>query len=355
MGHEMNFNGNLRYIYDEVNKNYNFQFNFISKEEYLLKDLNSFKKVFVSIFKLFRLFTIKAYYLARSKYIFLDDNFLPMAYMNLNPETNVFQLWHASGAFKKFGLSNVNDPNLIEIEQKISEKLDYIIVSSENVIPYYAEAFGVENSKVLPLGVPRTDFYFKENVNENKELIRKRLETKYPEIKGKKLVLYAPTFRDDSDSDRDILNHFDMDLFNDQLKNEYCLLVRLHPNLNHVNNSGCNFIDVTSFNDEKELLLISDILITDYSSIMIEYALLNKPMIFYPYDYEYYKDLERGFYFEYEKFVPGPIAFNTEAIIKIIKNNQYKLDINEFLNFEFDHFDGKSTKRVVSLIINNKE
>ncbi len=345
--HATHFKGNLKYVYDELKKDSNFELNLIYTE--YVVDKNSIKDILSSLAHIFKLFIFRTYQLARSDYIILNDNFLPMAYMDINTKTTVIQLWHAAGAFKKFGLSTETDPNVIEILKKISKKLDYVIVSSKDVIPFYAEAFGVDKKKVLALGIPRTDFYFKYNNNKVRNDLRKDFDVLYPDAKNKKIVLYAPTFRDDPVKDGNILINFDVHLFNQQLMG-HCLLVRFHPQINNnlIENNG--YIDVTDYLDEKELLLISDILITDYSSIMIEFALLNKPMIFYPYDYDYYVNDERDFYIDYKKMVPGPIAEDIDEIVKIIKYKQYNIDIHKFLNGQLDHFDGRNTQRVVNLI-----
>jgi CDP-ribitol ribitolphosphotransferase / teichoic acid ribitol-phosphate polymerase len=348
------FRGNLRYIYNELNRrDDHLEYNIISRDEYSLNGINSVSGVLRKIFVLLRLFLVKSYRLAVSRYIFLSDNFLPMAYMNLNRESDVVQIWHGPGAFKKFGLSSVTDPDLIDLEKRISEKLDYVVVSSKKVAPFYEEAFGVSEEKVLPLGIPRTDYYFMEN---DIEKLRKKFEGLYPESKDKKIVLYAPTFRENSAYDKDILENFDIDLFNQELGDQYILAVRLHPRINSVDLvHGYDIIDVTGYKDEKELLLIADILITDYSSIMVEYALLNKPIIFYPYDYKYYSHIERGFYFDYRKIVPGPVTCHIEELIEIIKNKDYDLNkLEKFTDLQFDYLDGNSTKRIVDYILDEE-
>jgi len=347
------FRGNLRYIYNEMNKrNEHLEYNIISRDEYNLSGMNSVSSALRKIFVLLRLFLVKSYRLAVSRYIFLNDNFLPMAYMDLDLESDVVQVWHGPGAFKKFGLSSVTDPDLINLEKRISEKLDYVVVSSKNVAPFYEEAFGVSEEKVLPLGIPRTDYYFREN---NLEKLRDKFENLHPESKNKKIVLYAPTFRENSFHDKDIIKNFNIDLFNQELGDQYILALRLHPRINSADLlDDYNLIDVTNYKDEKELLLLADILITDYSSIMVEYALLNKPIIFYPYDYKYYTHIERGFYFDYKKRVPGPVTCHMEELIDIIKNDNFDLNkIEKFTELQFDYFDGNSTKRIVDYILDN--
>lgn len=351
--HKGHIGDNLRCIYDELNqKDDDLRYNILSKDEYNCGGIKSFTSFLKKIIQLLVIFFIKSYKLAISRYIFLDDNFLPMVYMNISPNTTVIQLWHGAGAFKKFGLSSTTDPSLIFLQKQISNKLDYVIVSSENVALFYEEAFGVSKEKILPLGVPKTDYYFKIN---NLEELKKKFEDRYPDYKDKKLVLYAPTFRENSEHDKNILQNFDIPLFNMELGDQYVLAVRLHPKVNSADfSSNDNLINVTDYEDERELLLLADILITDYSSIMVEYALLNKPIIFFPYDYEYYVQKERGFYFNYWEDVPGPIACSIHEVIKIIKENSFDLDkIKRFAKQEYDELDGKSTQRVINYIINN--
>lgn len=344
---EANFTGNLGHIQQEFQKRNDFHYNFIFKDEY---NMSAPLPILSKFMDLIRLFLLKSYHLATSHYIFLSDNFLPLAYINPSPETTIVQLWHASGAFKKFGLSTVSDEGLRELETKLSHKLDLITVSSKNVIPHYQEAFGVEERKIKALGVPRTDFYLKNSNEEVLTRLRARFEKKYPALENKKIVLYAPTFRDDPDRDQQLVKNFNVNRFNQELGSEYVLMIRLHPLLNQVEDG--DFIDVTFYPDEKELLLIADILVTDYSSIMIEYALLNKPIIFFPYDYEYYINEERGFYFDYEDTVPGPIAYQVGDLINLIKKNNHDLNkIKQFVASEFDRLDGKASQRIVDHVI----
>jgi CDP-ribitol ribitolphosphotransferase len=269
--------------------------------------------------------------------------------MNFHPESEVVQLWHAAGAFKKFGLSAPTNPNLVELEKRIAKRLDYVVVSSQNIAPCYEEAFGVKKEKILPLGIPRTDYYFQEH---DLKSLRTKFEKQYPASKNKKIVLYAPTFREDPKLDKNLLNNLDMDLFQQELGDNYILAVRLHPQINQEQELSPEIIDLTDYPDEKELLLLTDILVTDYSSIMVEYALLEKPVIFYPYDLEFYDFYERGFYYDYHELVPGPIARSNQELIAIIKEDKYDFSkIRDFKKSQFDHFDGKSSRRVVDYLI----
>ena len=342
--------GNFDFIKKEFDRRENFQYNSLSKDEYSLDKSNSLFKYIFETLKIFSFFIIKSYKLARSKYIFLNDNFFPMAYMNFNKEVIIVQLWHAPGAFKRFGLSVIGDNNVKNLIKLSNSKVKYITVTSKNVSKYYEEAFAVNNNKILALGIPRMDYYFDKKYNSKYKI--KNIKKNFPEIEGKKIVLYTPTFREDEKRNKNISDNFDFKLFTEVLGEEYVLFFRSHPKINTKKNEYS--IDVTNYEDVKELLLIADILITDYSSIMVEYAVLSKPIIFYPFDLEYYSNEERGFYFDY-KNVPGQIANNTEDIIEIIKNEKFDYGkIKHFVNNSYDFLDDKSSKRIVDYILHSK-
>lgn len=292
-------------------------------------------------------FTLKAKALATSKYVFLNDNFMPMAQLKFSKKTTVVQLWHAEGAFKKFGLSAPLPDDVRKREQKCSEKFDYIICSSKNIVPVYAEAFGVDKSKVLPLGSPRIDSLL---ADKNINALRNEFDRKHPEAKGKSLVLYAPTFRDDPKKDSELLNKINADLFNKEFGNEKMLLTKLHPQI-HSCEPIDGTIDVTNSYDIGELTLICDMVITDYSSVCMDFALLLKPCIFYAFDLEEYED-ERSFYFDYESYVPGKVVKTPEELIEAIKNPQNGEEkLRRFREFNFDYADCKNTERIFDAVI----
>ena len=348
---EISSNSNLEYIKQELDSRDNYKYNYIYKSNYSFDKSKSFKDNFRKFFSLFSFFLIKTYKLSKSKYVFLNDNFFPIAYMNFNNKSKLIQLWHAPGAFKKFGFDSTDDENIRELIKLIGNKTEYLIVTSSNISDIYEKAFQVNEKKILAFGIPRIDYYFdKKNINQyNIRRIREKLEKKYPKIKGKKIVLNAPTFRENQDLNEKISINFDGNLFESNLNDEYCLVFKSHPkyNIPMVEHS----IDLSKYDNIQELLLVSDILITDYSSIMIEFAILFKPIIFYPFDLKYYSSNERGFYFDYDD-VPGPIAKDTQEIIEIIKKNNFNIDkIKKFVFKNYDYLDNKSSKRIVDFIL----
>lgn len=301
------------------------------------------------IFRIFRFFFLKPLEMARAEYIFMDNAFLPMAYLKVREQTTVVQLWHGTGTIKKFG-QDVNQGQLYELEKHANENIDYVIVSSEATKELYAGCFGVGVDQVKVLGLPRTDLLF------SKKELRKRRERflkQYPELEDQKLILYAPTFRDqEADHPRVML---DLDQMAKQLPQGYCLGLRLHPFVaDHFKldeKYKGKIYDFSSYDNLNTLLMSTDILISDYSSIIFEYCVLERPMIFYAYDLEEFSDHGRGFYKDYESYVPGPVVRTTEELLEVIK--QQKLDFEyqkKFMKEAYAYTDGKSVKRVVDLV-----
>ena len=271
--------------------------------------------------------------------------------MNFNAKNIIVQLWHAPGASKKFGGSV--DIKSRDILRKISEKTDYLIVTSKNIIGYYGEAFQMSKTKIKPLGLPRMDYYF-ENHDLNK--LKEDFCTRYDVSPDKKIILYAPTFRDE-EKYNNVFDYLELNRFNEELGDEYVLALRLHPKIRNfyrddISSEG-KYVDVSSWESEQELMLISDILITDYSSIMIEYSALNKPTVFFTYDLDEYLANERGFYYDFKTTVPGPIVYTSDDLIDIIKNNKFdRSKISDFVKSQFDEIDGHSSERIVDYLLN---
>ena len=312
----------------------------------LVLDKSNIKSLISSCLKAAGFFTLKATALATSKYIFLNDNFMPMAKLKFSKKAVITQLWHAEGAFKKFGLSAPLTDEVREREKKCSANLTYIVCSSKNVAPIYAEAFGVDESKILPLGAPRIDSLLCER---DISALREEFDAKHPECKDKKLILYAPTFRDDPETDKNLVKKINVETFRRELGDDFKLLIKLHPQIN----SGEpveGTIDVTKGHDIGELTLICDLLITDYSSVCMDFALLSKPCVFFAFDIEEYEK-ERSFYFDYESYVPGAVAKTFDEVINAIKNPQNDAKkLQKFRDFNFDYADCNNTKRLFDYI-----
>ena len=267
--------------------------------------------------------------------------------MNFNKETVVIQLWHAPGAFKKFG-GSVENASMLKL---ISDKTDYLIISSTYNESYYSEAFQIDKSKIKALGLPRADYYFE---NHDIGKLRNDFNKKYDIDSNKKIILYTPTFRENKEYNN-VFNYLDLDEFNNKLSDDYVLVLRLHPKIKKFYSGDISingeYIDCSNYKNEQELLLLSDILITDYSSIMIEFGLLNKPIIFFAYDLDNYLSNERGFYLDYKKDLPGPVVYTTEELIDTISKGIDTSKLKSFTETQFSQIDGGASARVVDFVL----
>lgn len=349
--HNESFNDSLGAVMDEAIMRD--EFIIIKMSSKLGIDRSSVKFFFESIAAALKFFTVQAFHLATSKYVFLNDNFMPMAKLKFRDEAVITQLWHAEGVFKKFGMHIEQPDEIRQLERDGNSRLSYVVCSSEDVAPLYAEAFGIDEKKVLPLGAPRFDWFIRQT---NLKRMREDFDRQYPQCRGKKLVLYAPTFRDDPEDDRKLLDSFDINAFNERF-DDCQLLIRLHPQIHTSSRKLSGAVDVSGYPDVRKLLLLSDMLITDYSSICMDFAFLEKPVYFYAFDLDKYT-ADRAFYFDYESYVPGPVARDFQTLLNLMGSRMsetYEKRRYEFNEKNFGTPDGKASKRVVDRIIYNKE
>lgn len=298
-----------------------------------------------SIRGIIRFFVTCPFRLARAKYILLNDNFMPLATLPLKKGTVVIQMWHGEGALKKINLALDLPDDVVEREKKLYAKYTYIVCSSKSIVPVWAEAFGKDEKDVLPLGSPRTDAFFRAF---DYESAREKFDKLYPECKGRKLVLYAPTFRDNPDADAKICNYVNAEAFNTHFGDRYALLTRLHPQVHSCRIEGT--VDVTSFPDIGELLRLADVLITDYSSVFMDYIFTGRPVIFYAPDLDEYSD-SRSFYGEYEKIVPGKVVKSFDDLISELEFPEVSAEkYSGFIDYHLGACDGHSAQRVAELI-----
>ncbi len=344
--HRENFTDSLGAVLNEAKSRGGYDIVKISSADLSVKGVSD-------IFRAINFFTVKAYLLATSKYVFLNDNFMPMGSLNFSKKAVVTQLWHAEGVFKKFGL-HIPQPEKIRARETAgAKKLTYVVCSSEYVVPYYSEAFGVDKSRVLPLGAPRADRFF--NCIDDKTAVRKKFDEAYPVCTGKKLILYAPTFRDDESDDKKLLQSIDVEKFNRMSGKDTVLLVRLHPQIHRCEFNQDGAVDVTDYEDVGELIKICTAMITDYSSVCMDAVLIKKPVYFYAFDLEKYAS-DRQFYFDYESYVPGPVAKDFDTLLDMLKNNSAQSsEITEkaekFRRFNFGNPDSTAAKRVFDTIV----
>ena len=303
--------------------------------------------------------TFQKYY-ARCKCVFLTDNFDPLYAHQPRKGTKVIQLWHACGAFKKWGYSTLDlawgGSREDMLRFPMHNTYTHVFVSSEAVIPCYAEAFRCSERRIMAYGTPRTDVYFDKNFVSSQ---REELLKIFPEIGDRKIILYAPTFRGNSPTAAYNENPLDYEKLKAALGDEYALVMKLHPftakkfglTEDEKEKYGDFIFDGSKNLKIETALCAADILIADYSSLIFEYALLNKPMLFYAYDLEEYEH-DRSFYFDYKSFVPGKIVINNDEIIKAIQDNDFRADrIPAFREKFMGACDGECVKRIAECAV----
>ena len=287
--------------------------------------------------------------MATSKFILVDD-FEPRVYvLKLRKNQHLVQVWHAMGAFKKFGYSRSSAEKNSLTHKNYTEA----IVSSPELTSVYAEAFGIDESKIKPVGVPRTDMLFDE---EYKAKNVERLYEKEPKLKGKKICLFAPTFRGNSVNDGFYPKEFlDIKRLADDLGEDWAIILKYHPFIkNPPEIPDALKSRVFDFSDEREIndiLFITSVLVTDYSSVIFENAVLGNPCVLYAPDLADYEG-ERGFYYEYEAYSCGQVVTSESELAEAIKNagsNTEKL--TEFRKRFVALCDGNSCARFVEDIL----
>lgn len=298
------------------------------------------------------------YYLLKSGYWVNNQNF--PTYIRKRPGTTFLQTWHGTPLKKMlFDIKEVKgrSDDYVERVGEAVKNWDYLISPSQYATKAFKSAFNFKN-KILEIGYPRNDIFYKDKKYEIVSNVRKKLRID----SKKKIILYAPTFRDDevSSSNKFLFNlKLDLHKMKQELGEEYVLLLRMHVVIGNKINIGKDlegFVhNVSTYSDIQDLLLITDILITDYSSVMFDYANTGRPIIFFTYDLENYRDNLRGFYMDFEKEAPGPLVYNTDEVIKKIKNIEEVSDVyqpkyNEFQKKYCYLEDGYASKRVVDRV-----
>ena len=306
--------------------------------------------------------TVKKYSLkyfkeaAKSKYWLINTR--QAALLSKRPDQIMVSTWHGT-PLKKLGFDMGNlyleDPQSKFNYKKDSSEWNYLISPNEFTTDKLRSSFAYEG-EVLEYGYPRNDILY----NYDDDLVEKiKSDLNLPH--DKKIILYAPTWRDDESYDIGKVRfnlELDLNSLKESLSNEYLVLIRTHyfisNNLDLSKFKDFAF-DVSGYEDIAELYLISDILITDYSSVFFDYANLKRPILFYTYDLDKYSNLLRGFYLDIHNDVPGPLLFTTSEVIDAIENiddvsRQYNEKYEEFYNRFCYIDDGNASKRIVEKI-----
>ena len=306
------------------------------------------------------------YYMARAKYWVTNSRILDA--IPKRKEQVLIQCWHGT-PLKRIGLDVAQYANAIRSTKNFyhlykhdSEMYDYLISPSAFCTEKFTSAFGLQERPeiILEIGYPRNDALF--NFDDIK-VIATKYNIGIPQ--DKKVILYAPTWRDDqheAGKGYTYKNQMDLDLMMEHFGDEYVILYRTHyfvANKLDLSKYKGFVYNVSSYDDINDLYIISDMLITDYSSVFFDYADLRRPILFYMYDLEDYKTNLRDFYIDLSE-LPGPIAQTQEELIKEIEEidqfDEKYHDAYAAFNAKFNYLDdGHAAGRAIDRCILNKE
>lgn len=333
--------GNIKAVYEELKKTQpQLEFKFIIPNNKM--NLRQFKEIA---------------YISNAKYILLDDYYLPVYLIQPRKGTKIVQLWHAAGAFKKFGYSTVDTkfgPSSSYLKMiPIHSHYTHVFVSSKNVVPYYAEAFNMSKDHIFPIGVPRIDFFADEKLV--KEIKQKVLKSMTKEQQQMVKILVAPTYRAENsyrESDLDMVE--EILAISKEIEKDKLIIFVGHPYIDQSKferlQKQSNII-VSSHFSTNDWMLLADAFVTDYSSAIFEFALLHKPLAHYVPDLEEYKK-SRGLYSEIEAISDGIILQKRTQLIEWINDRKARehFDTSRMVHYNFSKTE-KITKAIVEQIV----
>lgn len=284
------------------------------------------------------------YHIATSKVCIIDGYNIPISALKHKKGLEVIQIWHALGAIKKFGYQALDkgEGSNKKVAKIMRMHANYALVTcaSKATSEFYAEAFGTDRNNIKVLGMPRIDYILGKEIKEKKEKILKE----NPKLKEKKNIVYVPTFRKGKKIDlSDLIQSVD--------ETKYNLIIKLHP------------LDETEIDDKyvikkyssTDLINVADYVITDYSAMAFEAAILEKPLFFYLYDIDEYEE-GRGLNINLQKEMRSSTSSKIEDIISTIENDAYNYEeLTRFKNRYIETIDTNNTKRIAEYIENNLE
>ncbi|EOI6973906.1 CDP-glycerol glycerophosphotransferase family protein [Listeria monocytogenes] len=290
------------------------------------------------------------FHLNTAKVVITDNYFVELAGLKERKNVTCIQIWHANGALKKFGWEDKAAQKRSSRDKKrfqeVYRRFSKVLVGSDEMAAIFQKSFLLDDSHMLKLGIPRTDNFFnQQQLKENAEWTNAKLY-----LSNKKKLLYAPTFRDEELQSTTL--HLDIAKMKQALGNEYQLILKLHPSIsNDLDKVVDDFVVYADKETPIETILPAvDVLITDYSSIPFEFALLEKPIIFFTYDLEEY-DLARGLSDGFLTTIPGPFVHTTEELIQLIQQDAFDLEtVRSFAAKWNKYSDGHSSERFVSFL-----
>ena len=292
----------------------------------------------------------------RADVILVDDYVNILTHFPPDEGTKLIQLWHAGAGFKGVGYSRWGHYGC-PAPWCVHRRYDYCIAGSASIAPFFSEQFGILDEQIIPTGMPRMDRFL--NPEHRKNVTHALYET-YPVLKGRRIVLFAPTYRGQERKNA----FYPYELIDFCALYHYCeqknaiILFKMHPWVRTPvpipQEYADRMLDLSRYPDINDLFYITDLLITDYSSSIYEFTLMQKPVLLFAFDENQYAS-SRGFHRDYESNVPGRICKTFDSLLAAMRSGDFEEEkVKTFLPFYFDHVDSGSTDRVIDWLILGK-
>ncbi len=345
--------GNTKYLFEFLNKYSDYKVVWITKSHEVLNKIR--KKGYQAVYS----YDLEAIRLLRkAKFIFITHGYVDILPIEFSADTLIILTWHGTPIKiinRYIGNSYIYSKwaEIFHIKLKYDEYVDYLLTPTRNKREHkiLSEAFKLSPKKILAVGYPKLDYLF----DKDKNFILKLKKSYKISDSFNQIILYCPTYRESFSLDFPF-NHEQLKKLNNLLEQtNSLLLIKAHMFVKNINFKGYKNIRVISKEANiEELYLITDILITDYSSTMLDFSLLNKPILLYPYDLQEYLR-EVGLCYKLEDIAPGPIFFNADDLINALKNiSTIEKEFKERRNLIRDIFnkfrDRNSTERLLNYL-----
>lgn len=339
--------GNLKYIVDGIkarglDKKYRMTYSYRSTagKHQGLGDIWSWIKVVTKI--------------ASQDVIFVDDYAPIFGFFKLGKNTKLIQVWHAGEGFKSVGYSRFGKEGSPFPQGSCHKQYTHVITGSEHLIKVFQEVFAIEKEAFYPVGMPRLDDFLDDEHIEN---FKSDFYEKYPMLKGRKIILFAPTYRGSEQKEA----YYDYDKLDLCRIYEYCrannsvFIIKMHPFVKesiHIPEEYSDVIcDFSGYPNINDLYYVTDLLVTDYSSNYFEYALLRRPVVFYTYDRQIY-ELTRGVHRSIRESAPGKVCDTFDEFMMCLENEDYEVQkLLKFVEDNFGDYQGNATNKVIDDII----
>lgn len=328
-----NLSKDFKILHDELN----------AKQEYEIKPLLfKFQPTFLGQLQYGLACIQQLFVLQSSKLVIIDYNNFVISKFPHRKEVKVLEIWHATAALKNFG-------NCVQRDYEI-KNYDYAIANSDFYKGVYAQAFNLPEENVLVTGIPNNDKIFDDHFVQDTKV---RLLEKYPVLANKKVITYAPTFRGR------ISTYFkeakiDLARVHQALGEDYVIIYKAHPLISgsaYENNPHVLFIEEEPISS---IFCVTDVLITDYSAIAVDWMVFDKPIIAYVPDFKSYSK-KPGLTIDYLQEFPGAVTFNEGELIQALQatdSTSYQKERALFFKKTYNCCDGKATERVLKVIEN---